>query len=262
MTFKRLTLTLITCVLAIISMVAQITLKLSDVTAAKGQTVDVSVSVSGFTDITSMQFSVNWDSTVLAFQGVENLSEVLPAFTEKEIGVVEATSGAIRVAWFDNTLRGVTAPDDTELFTLKFEVIAEAGTSSSVTITNTPIVIEFTSTDSMLGAPEIEEGMLTVPVLSTSINEQLAPNGMQLYQNEPNPFSTLTNIMAIIPVAETMQFYVTDVTGKVVYQQTFKSIQGENTITISRQQLPSAGTYFYTLQGDEYRLSRKMMLLK
>lgn len=104
MTIKKGLLALVLCGLTSFVSQAQIELTLSDISGEPGQTIEVDLSISGFTDITSMQFSINWDSTVLDFKSVGNITEVLPAFTDKEIGLVETSSGALRVAWFDNTI--------------------------------------------------------------------------------------------------------------------------------------------------------------
>ncbi len=262
MNIKKLLLTLITCMLFVLSLSAQLSLVVSDVTGEKGQTVEVGISISGFNDISSMQFSVNWDSTVLDFKALENLSDVLPDFSEKEIGLVETTAGIVRVAWFDNAIMGVTIPDNTELFTLRFELIGEGGTNSAVTITDQPIVIEFTNQEGeKVELSAVTGGEITIPDNTTAIPFLTVQNGVTLYQNEPNPFKAATKIKAIFPTVEAVQFFITDISGKIVYQNNFTSVQGENTIVIERSLLDASGTYYYTLQSEHYQLSRKMILV-
>ncbi len=262
MTIKKLLLTLSICVVAALSLTAQLGLIISDVNGKKGEIVEVDISVSGFSEITSMQFSVNWDSTILDFQSVENISENLPGFTEREIGTVEAPSGAIRVAWFDNTIQGISVADSTKLFTLKFEIISEVSVNSNISISGEPIVIEFTdSNGAAVELATIEGGEVAVPDNSTSVTYYPAPNGMELYQNEPNPFKSLTKVIAIFPSVESARFFITDISGKIVYQNNFQSVQGENTIEIRSDLLKTPGTYYYTLQSEHYQLSRKMILI-
>lgn len=262
MTVKKLLLTFSICISTVLSLTAQLGLSISDANGEKGQTIEVDVRVSGFSDITSMQFSVNWDSTILNFQSIEGLTEDLPGFTEKEIGLVEAPAGAIRVAWFDNTIQGISIPDSTKLFTIKFEVISTAAVTSNITISGDPIVIEFTdSNGATVELASIEEGEIIVPDNTTSIAYGPAPNGMELGQNEPNPFTSITKVTAILPSASAVQFFITDISGKIVYQNNFQSVQGENTIAIRSEFLKTPGTYYYTLQSEHYQLSRKMILL-
>ena len=262
MTIKKLLFTLLIGALSVLPLSAQLSIAVSDITGEKGQIVEAGISIAGFQDISSMQFSINWDSTVLAFKAVENLTDVLPDFTEKEIGLVETASGAIRVAWFDNTISGISIPDNTQLLTLKFEILGEEGTNSAITITSQPIVIEFTNLDGdLVELAEIEVGNITVPDNTTSISFLTASNGMELHQNEPNPFKVATKIKAILPLVADVQFYITDISGKIVYQNNFTSVEGENTIVIDRQDLDVSGTYYYTLQSEHYQLSRKMILV-
>ena len=231
MTIKKLLLACLLHVLFVLSLSAQLSLAVSDVNGDKGQIVEVGIAISGFEDISSMQFSINWDSTVLNFQAVENLTTVLPDFTEKEIGLVETTSGAIRVAWFDNSISGISIPNGTQLFSIRFEIIGDAGTNSAITISDQPIVIEFTNLEGqMVELSEVTGGAVTIPDNLTATTFLTALNGMKLYQNEPNPFKAVTQIKAILPSVADVQFFITDISGKIVYQNNFISVQGENTI--------------------------------
>jgi len=262
MTIKKGLLALILCMLTTLVLQAQLAFTLSDITGEQGQMVEVDVNISGFSDITSMQFSVNWDSTILDFKSVDNITEALPTFSDKDIGLVEVPSGAIRVVWFDQTISGVSIPDDTKLFTLTFQLIGTEGANSSVTISDAPIIIEFTALDgSTVELAEVVGGTISIPGNITSTTFLTAPNGMELYQNEPNPFYTITRIKAMLPAAHEVQFFITDVSGKIVYQNNFKSVQGENTIDIRSDFLVTSGTYYYTLQAEHYQLSRKLILL-
>lgn len=262
MTIKKGLLALVLCTLTSVVLQAQLAITLSDITGEAGQTVEVDVSVSDFVDITSMQFSLNWDSTVLDFKSIGNLTDVLPTFSDNEIGLMETAAGAIRVAWFDGSTLGVSVPDGTKLFTITLQIIGEAGVNSNITVSNSPIVIEVTSSDgAVLDSLGVMGGVVTIPEDITSTTFFVAPNGMELHQNEPNPFFTITRIKAILPTAHEVQFFITDVSGKIVYQNNFKSVQGENTIEIRSDLLATSGTYYYTLQDEHYQLSRRLILL-
>ena len=86
MIIKKLLLLSITYVLLVLPLSAQLSLAVSNVNGEKGQIVEVGIGIAGFEEISSMQFSINWDSTILDFKSVENLTTVLPDFSEKEIG--------------------------------------------------------------------------------------------------------------------------------------------------------------------------------
>lgn len=262
MTTLKKFLTFIVCVASTLSLTAQLSLDLSDISGSKGELVDVEVRVNGFQDIASMQFSVNWDSTVLAFKSIDNLTDLLPSFSENEIGILEVSSGSFRVAWFDSSVQGISVADSTQLFTVQYEIIGDPGANSNILISGSPIPIEFTTKDgNLVELGETTGGNITIPGNSTSLGYVIAPNGMALHQNEPNPFSSITRIKAVFPTVEEINFFVSDISGKVVYQNTFTSVQGENTIDISRNIFNTSGTYYYTVQSERYHLSRKMILL-
>lgn len=261
MTIRKILIPLCVCLLGCLPLQA-LSIAVSDAAGEKGQVVDVSVSVTGFTTVVGMQFSINWDSTALSFQSIENLTEQLPQFSDKEIGLVGASSGAIRVAWIDNSTNGVSLPDNAVLFHLKFELIGDIGSTNGVMITGNPISIEFSGPDgNVLEIEELVEGQITIPDPSTSIDYVESTNGTQLFQNEPNPFKTSTKITLTFSKVEQITFFITDALGKVVYKERLRPIQGENTIEIRRSTLPTPGTYYYTLQSEHYQLSKKMILL-
>ncbi len=262
MTIKKILFTFGFIVCTCVFLEAQIQLMTSDATADKGQVVDIDIIISGFSGIVGMQFSINWDSTILVFKEVNNLTEQLPQFTEDEIGLAEVESGAIRVVWIDNSVSGVNLEDSTLLFTLKFEVIGEHGAISPIRFSNQPIAIEFIDTEGevQMGI-ELIDGEVKIPDNTTPVLVQEVANRVQLFQNDPNPFHSTTKIIARFFNSERTQFYISTIGGKIIYRTSFKPIPGINTIEIGRSILKTPGIYFYTLQGEKYQLSKKMILL-
>ncbi len=104
--------------------------------AAAGATVCIPVVVNDFTDITSLQFSLQWDPTVLQFTEIANLS--LDQLTAGNLNVDQAANGSIALAWLDNTTAGVTLADGTAIFDLCFEVIGATGATTTIAFTDTP----------------------------------------------------------------------------------------------------------------------------
>ncbi|MFK7981582.1 MAG: cohesin domain-containing protein [Saprospiraceae bacterium] len=101
-----------------------------------GSTVCIPVVVNDFTDITSLQFSLEWDPTVLQFTEISNLS--LDQLTVGNFNVDQAANGSLALAWLDNTTTGVTLSDGTAIFDLCFEVIGATGATTTIAFTDTP----------------------------------------------------------------------------------------------------------------------------
>ena len=84
---------------------------------------------------------MNFDPSVLEFVSVENLN--LQDLVPGNFGVAGAANGDLTVSWFDNTnTTGVTIPDQTVIFQLCFEIIGGAGTTTSLTFSDNPTIIE------------------------------------------------------------------------------------------------------------------------
>jgi len=241
---------------------AQVTLYADNFTADQGQVVDVPIRVAGFNDILSMQFSLNWDTTVIKFREVHSYTESLSQFGKEQVGITDASSGNLIVVWFDNSLNGVSIEDSTSLLILKFEVIGNEGDKSPVTFSNSPAVIEIVDISSTILEPDLLHGEVLIPLgMLTSSTFLQSPNGMRLFQNHPNPFDKHTTVQASFNKPEWVTFTITDAQGKSIYKERFQSKIGPNNLQISKEILPTSGTYNYTIQSEAYQLSKQMILL-
>lgn len=241
---------------------AQVTLFADTIEAQNGQVVNVPINVAGFNDIFSMQFSLQWDTTVLELKEVDSFSEELPQFGKDGIGLGESSSGKLIVVWFDNSLRGISLNDSTSIFNIQFEVVGKEGDRSSVMFSDTPAVVEIVDATSSVIETTLINGEVNIPSLLMTTSTYLqALNGMRLFQNHPNPFINNTTINASFNSAQWVTFVVTDAMGRSVYTEQFQSRIGPHSILLTKEQLPSAGLYTYTLQSENYKLSKQMILL-
>ncbi len=105
-----------------------------------GETVCVPISVEDFDDIISMQFSINWDPSLLDFQSVTTLS--LPSFqVNPHVNTTDTGNGIITVSWFDpNDSHSV--PDGEVILSLCFEILGDCGDKAPIEITENPTPFE------------------------------------------------------------------------------------------------------------------------
>ncbi len=93
---------------------------------------------------------------------------------------------------------------------------------------------------------------------NSNLSEQLRSKGLigsegasiesinnQFYQNKPNPFSDITTISYKFTSNEQYQIVVSDLTGKRI--KAFTNLQNTGEVKITKDDLPSAGIYLYTL---------------
>ena len=236
---------------------AQITLFSNEDIANKGEIIDFPLKVKGFNDVVSLQFFINWDTTVLAFKEVHSFTDALPQFGEDLVGVQNVSEGKLIVLWLDNSLSGVNVADSTEIIVVRFEVIGEEGTASDIVFTDTE-AIDATSTILDI---EVVNGEIAVPGNTTATTFLQAQNGMRLFQNHPNPFYKNTTIKASFTTAEWVTLTITDTYGRSVFQERFQALNGINNILIDTEKLPVAGTYTYTLRSGHHQLSKQMIVV-
>jgi hypothetical protein len=84
----------------------------------------------------------------------------------------------------------------------------------------------------------------------------------QFFQNKPNPFSDVTTISYAFKQDEAYKIIVTDLTGKKIKEYT--NLTGSGDIKVSKDDLPSAGIYLYSLitSGGEIAASKQLIFEK
>ena len=238
---------------------AQPTIFTPDMTVDEGTSIEVDVKVIYFEAIMSMQFSVNWDTSVLKFDSITNL-EALPDYTNTNFNSNASSEGKLTTLWLGDPLYGNTLEDSTIIFSLAFTVIGSPNSQSIVAITDEPLPIEVTDLDGNELPVIVENGMVTVVgPLSTDIqsNELFA-----LYQNEPNPFDNQTVIRFNLKRSMEVTFEIYDINGRLVYTLRNQFQEGKNSIVIDADTLPGKGNYIYTMKTNDYSLTNKMVLVK
>lgn len=116
-----------------------VSVKIGSGTVKKGEVICLPVTVSNFNDVMGLQFNIDYDSTKLQFQSLQNfnLSGLnINSFGAPGMGANE--EGHIKLAWFDLEVNGVTVPDQTVIFEMCFVARAEAGTAD-LTFSNVEI---------------------------------------------------------------------------------------------------------------------------
>ena len=114
-------------------------LTVSSATTGLGGTVALNVLVTNFVGVTGIQFSMDWDPALLAYNGITVGG--LPLFGSGNIGTSYTNAGRLGIAWDDVYGTGVTLPDGTNLFQVNFSARGVAG-ASRVNISDIPTMEE------------------------------------------------------------------------------------------------------------------------
>ncbi len=87
--------------------------------------------------------------------------------------------------------------------------------------------------------------------------------GIELFQNQPNPFSGSTVLGFYLPEAETATLRVVDGVGRVWFSRTSNFSAGLHSLTLEKEFSGAGpGVYFYSLETSGVRLMRRMVLLR
>lgn len=144
---KKIFSTLAFAILLWVSGSAQIQLAIGSGNADANQALAIDVTVNNFTNMSSMQFSLNWDSTAFTFVSVTNLA-TLNAFDQESFGKPGdqlIKQGQLGVTWFDATGRTLAA--NSRLFTLNLRAKNAPCKTSSLAISNSPTEILFVNSN-------------------------------------------------------------------------------------------------------------------
>lgn len=117
----------------------------SDEVGRKGDLIFVDVNISDFEKVVSMQYSMNWDPTVLQFEKVQNFK--LKDLSQENFGVKEIRDGNLLMAWFDQSVQGVNLVDGTNIYQVVFRVIGDSAAKSKIRFSGKPLVTEVMKAD-------------------------------------------------------------------------------------------------------------------
>jgi Cohesin domain len=117
------------------SQLKAVELQLSNETASLGSQITMPLTAKNFTNVIGIQFSINFDPSVLQYISHTTSNPVAAGY---EFGINNTASGQIAGLWIDPALTGLSISDNTELIRVTFKIIGGVGTTTNVTISETP----------------------------------------------------------------------------------------------------------------------------
>lgn len=158
-----------------------LTFNISDVTIINGQDFEVDIRTTGFSNITTFQFSLQWDTTYLSFDSVTYMTPLL-SISNSNFNTLLTENGKIGVTWFDALPK--TLPLNQVLFKIKFKSLNIGSTLLNFTSTPTEIYAE--NNGGLIQAAVIPG---TISILQPSPSYEVFDRSIRLY---PNPCSNQT----------------------------------------------------------------------
>ena len=239
--------------------------------AAPGTNKTLSIRVTNFDSIVSIQFVLRWNPAVLEFQTIDGFG--LPNLSLSNFNSLHALdSGIVRLVWEGpNSFPGVSAADGATIFRLRVKVIG-ADTSSTFIrfgeITNTFPTTEFevikvVNPNGTLAAFDETQCSLThgfvavgytVATLEPDTQDPLA------LTLSPNPFSENTKAEFYLAQSADVQATIADATGRILFQKDMPNLPfGQQGITIEKAVFPAKGAYFLTIRAGSQITTRSLI---
>ncbi len=205
-----------------------------------GQETIVSFSSPNFLSMEAFQFS-------LKHEGLEILDVQGHALEldQRNFGVI---NGYLTTSWTQPS--ALTVTDQQTLLSIKVKATKTVKLSQSLAINSM-----YTRAESFNGK---EAGGVNL-VFDNQSNK--TRHNFTLYQNIPNPFQTYTLISFDLPQNESVTIQVTDLTGRVLINRKIYGVQGYNQYRLEKQELNHAGVYYYSIETNSARHTRRMIMV-
>ena len=223
-----------------------ITLQTKDYSFEAGSQVILAFSFKDIKAITGFQFALNFDPTILAYDGYKKGS--LSNLSESNIGEHQVSKGVITTSWEDVNSHPV---DEETLFQFNF-LAKESGKLSEV----------LTLEKEHLSAEIYDQATKIHPIQLRFSDHINAVNKTKLFQNQPNPFSGLTTISFYLSNEAPANLAIYNASGILLSSFDYDNSKGYNELVISSDLISKGGLLYYVLTTTEQRLVKKMMVMQ
>ncbi|MEP7268921.1 MAG: gliding motility-associated C-terminal domain-containing protein [Saprospiraceae bacterium] len=144
-------------------------LKLGSVNnAAKDQEICVPMTVTGFSSITAMQFSLTWDTSKLKYTTIKNFKG-LSSFDLGNFGTSLAPTGKMTCVWIDQNTTGQTVTDNTVIFEICYKYSGSCPGTATIDIGDNPTKTDVVATSGKLDLTK-QSGTVNVSVCTSVFN--------------------------------------------------------------------------------------------
>ena len=191
--------------------------------------------------IKGLQFTLDYNKDVLSFVGIKGIDE-------KNIGLRYLEKGKITVSIDLSEIK-----NKKQLFTLVFEAKEKGELYQSIRLTS-----ELTNAQ----AYNLADESVDLALSFTNNGEEIKHITPVLYQNEPNPFESYTNVSFEIPEDANAVVNIYNLEGKLVKKIEGNYKKGMNVITLEHGVFEKSGMYYYELKTSNFTDIKKMMYIK
>ena len=202
-------------------------------------------------DLAAFQFALRFDPAQLQLAAVHTDGSALP-LTMDNFGLYHVSEGEIRAVW--SQAEGLFVEEATSVFSLKFNVL-EGGGKLSEALSLDEDALPGYAYNSALAESGVQLNFLG----TTGAGSPASAGGLQLLQNQPNPFNGTTTIGFVLPEACELQLRIFDTAGRLITERRAQYPAGGHA---ERFDLENAtGVLYYELVTPFGILAKKMTVI-
>jgi hypothetical protein len=221
-----------------------VTLITGEMSASPGTIIRVPVRAKNFKRISGIQFTVQWDATMLSFSSVDNDGGALTV----NDGETKITEGMLSVQWTDPDYGATTLGDNSILFYINYKVIGSVGQTSAVAVTPAMAIIEVVDSDLNLLPYSLNNGSVRIET-ATEIGEMKGIEAPEI-SVIPNPFGENTNLNFTLNNETGIKIEVYNELGQLTESHEGHFEAGRHHLEMGNNW--SAGVYFIKFTADGY----------
>ena len=191
--------------------------------ATPNSMLDVPVRVRNFSNIVGAQGVIQWDPQVLQLEEVLDVN--LPAFDPSWHlnSPAEQAAGTLRFGWPSSFPDGVSLPDDSSVFLLRFKVVGALGSGTPVYFAESQPTTYFELIDKDLNAygfwdMDLNDGLVITEAGSSVLDTRMSFVTQSLFPNPCGP-DGLFNLQISLKEAASVSAQLFDASGKVVFSE-------------------------------------------
>lgn len=222
-------------------------LLLTDEQLVAGEEYTIQVQAKEVAAIAGFQFGLRYQTNAIELLDIEQLS--LPNLQRENFALMN-DQGLVALSW-NNKEDGLDIEANQTLFSFRIKPLQDGQLSDFVYLDNRSI------------AAEVYNAALETKAIQLQFKQdnQLLPATFQVYQNQPNPFSSETSIPFYLPEDGEIELSIFDVSGKTLLQESRAFAKGSHQWTLQSNDLPGAiGIYYYKMSTKDLTFTKKLII--
>ncbi|MFK7774400.1 MAG: HYR domain-containing protein [Saprospiraceae bacterium] len=225
----------------------EVVLQTKNILLEKNQVSQIPIFAKNLDEISGFQFTLNFNPDQIELLNIEN------NILEKEnFGLRFQKEGVITCSWVRENQEEFSSQNP--LFYLNLRAKTDLLLENNLWINSMHTQAE---------AYNIKNKIYSIDLLFEKNDVDLISHSDEvlLFQNQPNPFTTSTEIKFYLPLITDVELQILDISGKIIHTFHAPYSKGSHQIEVDQNIFPSPGVYLYRLITPTFSASKKMIFI-